>query len=221
MSDNTSNNINNTGNTKQTGGNFDSNNAKVNPRMFAALTSGARHVIARSAHSDTLEVGGYDPEISLKLSIASAQNDNFKSRTLLNSIAKELLTSYGEEFELDIENAYYNFKNGLPNVKGLENAVLFMGCIYRGEKMGRLKIFNTKKLAKKERAIIKEDLDNQTENEDNLTPEEAEEDEVIAILAGDDAKYELKHRTELYYDTVSRTIPDENKVLDEYKSDIN
>ena len=93
---NSSNNINSKGNAQQIGGNFDSNSAKVNPRMFAALTSGSRHVIARSAHSDTLEVGGYDPEISLKLSIASAKNDNFKSRTLLNTIAKELLASYRE-----------------------------------------------------------------------------------------------------------------------------
>ncbi len=221
MSGNNSHNVNSTGNANKVGGNFDSNSAKVNPRMFAALTSGARHVIARSAHSDTLEVGGYDPEISLKLSIASAKNDNFKSRTLLNAIAKELLASYGEEFDMDIENAYYNFKNGLPNVKGLENAVVFMGCLYRGEKMGRLKIFNAKKMAKKERSIIEEDLENQSETEDNLTPEESEEGEIIAILAGDDAKYELKHRAELYYDSVSRTVPEEEYVLEEYKSDVN
>ena len=221
MSGNNSQNINSSGNAKQVGGNFDSNSAKVNPRMFAGLTASARHVIARSAHSDTLEVGGYDPEISLKLSIASAKNDNFKSRTLLNSIAKELLSSYGEEFDIDIENAYYNFKNGLPNVKGLENAVVFMGCLYRGEKLGRLKIFNAKKMARKERAIIEEDIDNDNSKEDNLTPEESEEEEVIAILAGDDAKYELKHRAELYYDSVSRTVPEEDSVLEEYKSDIN
>ena len=91
-----SNNVNNTGNTSQVGGNFDSNNATVTQRMFSALTTGAKHVIARSAHSDTLEVGGYDPEISLKLSIASAQNDNYKSRTMLNSIAKELLSIRSE-----------------------------------------------------------------------------------------------------------------------------
>ncbi len=221
MSGNNSHNVNNSGNAKQVGGNFDSNSAKVNPRMFSALTASTRHVIARSAHSDTLEVGGYDPEISLKLSIASAKNDNFKSRTLLNAIAKELLSSYSEEFDMDIENAYYNFKNGLPNVKGLENAVIFMGCLYRGEKMGRLKIFNAKKIAKKERAIIEEDLDNQTENDDNLTPEDSDEGEVIAILAGDDAKYELKHRAEIYYDSVSRTVPEEDYVLEEYKSNVN
>ncbi len=221
MSGNNSQNINSSGNAKQVGGNFDSNSAKVNPRMFAGLTASARHVIARSAHSDTLEVGGYDPEISLKLSIASAKNDNFKSRTLLNSIAKELLASYSEEFDIDIENAYYNFKNGLPNVKGLENAVVFMGCLYRGEKLGRLKIFNAKKMAKRERTIIEEDIDNDNSKEDNLTPEESDDEEVIAILAGDDAKYELKHRAEIYYDSVSRTVPEEDSVLEEYKSDIN
>ena len=220
MSNNSSNNINNTGNAGKVGNNFDTNNAKINSRIFSSLTTSAKHIIARSAHSDTLEVEGYDPEISLKLSIASAKNDNFKSRTLLNTIAKELLTSYGEEFDIDIENAYYNFKNGLPNIKGLENAVLFMGCLYRGEKMGRLKIFNNKKLAKKDKKIIEEDLDD-SNNFDEDNSDESDYDEVIAILTGDDAKYELKHRAELYYDSVSRTIPEENQVLEEYKSNIN
>ena len=218
MSDNSSNNINNAGNTGKVGNKFDTNNAKINSRIFSSLTTNAKHIIARSAHSDTLEVEGYDPEISLKLSIASAKNDNFKSRTLLNSIAKELLASYGEEFDIDIENAYYNFKNGLPNVKGLENSVLFMGCLYRGEKMGRLKIFNNKKLAKKDRKIIEEDLDEYNNDDDS---NEADYEEVIAILTGDDAKYELRHRAELYYDSVTRTIPEENQVLEEFKSNIN
>ncbi len=218
MSADASNNVNNTGNSSQVGGNFDSNNATVTQRMFSALTAGAKHVIARSAHSDTLEVGGYDPEISLKLSIASAQNDNYKSRTMLNTIAKELLASYGQEFDMDIENAYYNFKNGLPNIPGLETSVVFMGCMYRGEKLGRLKIYNSKNLANKESAIVEEDLD-----ASNLHREvdESEDVEIIAVLSGDDAKYELRNRAEIYYDSVSRTVPDEDYALDEYKSEIN
>ena len=213
MDGNTSNNINNT---PKVGGNFDSNNAQVNQRAFASLTAAAKHVIARSAHSDTLEVGGYDPEISLKLSIASAQNDNYKSRTLLNTIAKELLTSYSEEFEMDIETAYYSFKNGLPNVKGLETGVIFMGCLYKNEKLGRLKIYNPKKNVKKDSAIINEDLGNAP-----ASVEDEEEEEIIAVLSGDDAKYELRNRAEIYYDSVSQTVPEEDYVLEEYKSEIN
>ena len=106
-------------------------------------------------------------------------------------------------------------------MKGLENAVLFMGCIYRGEKMGRLKIFNAKKMAKKDSALVEEDLDLSSENQNNITSDDEDEDEIIAILAGDDAKYELKHRAELYYDSVSRTVPDEDYILEEYKSNIN
>lgn len=211
MDGNTANNINGA---PQMGGNFDSNN--VAQRAFASLTASAKQIIARSAHSDTLEVAGYDPEISLRLSIASAQNDNYKSRIMLNSIAKDLLAAYSQEFDVDIETAYYNFKNGLPNVKGLETAVIFMGCIYRNEKMGRLKIYNPKSNAQKDSAIIGEDIDG-----NNRSMESEEEDEIIAVLSGDDAKYELLNRAEIYYDSVSRTVPDEDYVLEEYTSDIN
>ena len=208
------NNTNNIGGASQTGGNFDSNN--ISQRAFASLTAAAKQVIARSAHSDTLEVAGYDPEISLKLSIASAQNDNYKSRIMLNSIAKDLLASYSQEFDMDIETAYYNFKNGLPNVKGLETGVIFMGCMYRNEKLGRLKIYNPKSNAKKDSAIVEEDIDGKVSS-----AESEEEDEIIAVLSGDDAKYELRNRAEIYYDSVSGTVPDEDYVLEEYSSDIN
>lgn len=211
------NNTNNINGSSQVGGNFDSNNSKVSQHTFASLTAAAKHVIARSAHSDTLEVGGYDPEISLKLSIASAQNDNYKSRIMLNTIAKELLAAYSDEFEMDIETAYYNFKNGLPNVKGLETAVVFMGCMYRNEKLGRLKIYNPKSSASKDSAIVDEDIDG---NKRSVESEE-EDCEIIAVLSGDDAKYELRNRAEIYYDSVSRTVPDEDYVLEEYSSDIN
>ena len=210
MDGNTENNI---GRAPQMGGNFDSNN--ITQRAFASLTASAKQIIARSAHSDTLEVAGYDPEISLKLSIASAQNDNYKSRIMLNSVAKELLASYSEEFDMDIETAYYNFKNGLPNIKGLETGVIFMGCMYKNEKLGRLKIYNPKSKTIKDSAIIEEDIDS------NNRSAESEEDEIIAVLSGDDAKYELRNRAEIYYDSVSRTVPDEDYVLEEYSSDIN
>ena len=219
MTADASNNVNSAGSSSQVGGNFDSNDAKISQRMFAALTMNAKHVIARSAHSDTLEVGGYDPEISLKLSIASAQNDNYKSRVMLNAVAKDLLASYGEEFDMDIENAYYNFKNGLPNVKGLENAVIFMGCMYRGEKLGRLKIYNPVVNVKNDSSIVDEDLENRDRAGQDF--DDAEDVEIIAVLSGDDAKYELKNRAEIYYDSVSRTVPEEDYALDEYKSEIN
>ena len=212
MDGNTSNNINGAA---QMGGNFDSNN--VSQRAFASLTASAKQIIARSAHSDTLEVAGYDPEISLRLSIASAQNDNYKSRIMLNSIAKDLLAAYSQEFDVDIETAYYNFKNGIPHVKGLETAVIFMGCIYRNEKLGRLKIYNPKSRANKDSAIVEEDID----GNNCSTNVEEECDEIIAVLSGDEAKYELLNRAEIYYDSVSRTIPDEDYVLEEYSSDIN
>lgn len=213
MNSDASNSVNNTGNTPQVGGNFDTNNSPVaNQRMFASLTSNARHVIARSAHSDTLEVGGYDPELSLKLSIASAQNDNFKNRTSLNKIAKQLLAEYNQEFEMDIENAYYNFKNGLPNIPGLETGVIFMGCEYRGEKLGRLKIYNPQAMNNQDNAVMQDDVNNNAQQyEDSV--------EIIAVLSGDDAKYELRNRAEIYYDSVSRTVPDE--ILEEYSSEIN
>ena len=205
----------NSGATPQLGGNFDSNNAQVNQHAFASLTTNCKQVIARSQHSDTLEVGGYDPEISKKLSEASACNDNFNNRTQLNKIAKELLSDYSIEFDIDIEKAYYNFKNGIPNTPGLETGVIFMGCLYRGEKLGRLKIYNPKRLAQKDSSLIDEDLGYETNNDFD------EEDEILAVLSGDDAKYELKNRAEIYYDSVSRTVPEEDYVLEEYKSEIN
>ena len=217
MANEASNNINNAGATPNLGGNFDSNTASVSQRIFSSLTTNARHVIARSEHSDTLEVEGYDPALSIRLSTASAQNDNFKNRIALNTIAKELLSSYGEEFEMDIENAYYNFKNGIPHIKGLETGVIFMGCLYRGEKLGRLKIYNPKTKAKKDSALIEEDIDANS----HITDDEDEE-EILAVLSGDDAKYELRNRAEIYYDSVNQTIPDESEViLEEYISDIN
>ena len=135
---------------------------------------------------------------------------------MLNSIAKDLLASYSQEFDMDIETAYYNFKNGLPNVKGLETGVIFMGCMYRNEKLGRLKIYNPKSNAKKDSAIVEEDIDGKVSS-----AESEEEDEIIAVLSGDDAKYELRNRAEIYYDSVSGTVPDEDYVLEEYTSDIN
>lgn len=192
-------NSNNINNIPQIGGNFDSNTANVNQRMFSSLTTNLRHVIARSAHSDTLEVGGYDPDISRKLSEASAQNDNFNKRIELNNVAKQLLTDYGIEFDIDIETAYHNFKNGIPSIPGLETRVIFMGCVYKNEPLGRLKIIS----------VPPDNIDNSGDT-----------GEVIAILSGDEAKYELRNRAEIYYDTVSRTVPTDY-VMEEYKSEIN